>query len=195
MNKQETAKIVGVLMGYYPDTFKGMDDAQTQMFVDIWQKSFADDSYNDVSLAVWDFIQRSTDDFMPRVGKIKAIMNDHRFENVPNEMEAFEILMKARCRYNIYAPDTEDDDFEKLPNAIKRAIGGRRGFISIGLLNTESESFSIEKTHFMKQYRTEIEREKSDATRPMWLNNAIANAVKTIDEGTKVKGITDGSSK
>ena len=47
----------------------------------------------------------------------------------------------------------------------------------------------------MKQYRTEIEREKSDATRPMWLNNAIANTVKTIDEGAKVKGITDGSSK
>ena len=80
MTKSEASKIVGVLMGYYPDTFKGMSDDQMKMLVEIWQKSFEDEPYRSVSVAVWDFIQTSTDDFMPRVGKIKAIMRMNRMK-------------------------------------------------------------------------------------------------------------------
>lgn len=195
MNKQETAKIVGVLMGYYPDTFKSMSDEQTKMFVEIWAKSFEDEPYSTVSLAVWDFIQNSTEDFMPRVGKIKAIITEHKFENEPNEMEAFEILIKARKKYNAYAPSNDNDSFSSLPDSIKRAIGGRQGFISIGTLNYESDSYSVEKTHFLNQYRKEIEREKRNSKRPQWLDKAIKeNALLLETNNTeKVKALNDGS--
>ena len=194
MTREETAKIVGVLMGYYPDTFKNMSDEQTRMFIEIWQKSFADESYKEVSVAVWDFIQSSTDDFMPKVGKIKQIIREHRFEDVPNEMEAFEIMIRARKRYNMYAPISDKDEYETLPEPIKRAVGGRQGFLTIGILNTESESYSVEKTHFMKQYRAEIERAKKEATRPLWLQQAIKKAVAELSDGNEksAKGITDG---
>lgn len=193
MNKKEAAKIVGVLVGYYPDTFKSISDEQMQMFVEIWQKSFEDNTYEEVSLAVWDYIQNSTDNFMPRVGRIKSIMSEHEFESVPNEMEAFEILIKARQRYNIYAPISSEDSYGTLPEPIQNAIGGRKGFISIGLLNTETESFSIEKTHFMQQYKREIEKTKRKANRPKWLNQAIArNMLNRLGSEEKLKEITDG---
>ena len=194
MTRAETAKIVGVLMGYYPDTFKSMSDEQTKMFVEIWQKSFEDEPYDSVSVAVWDYIQNSTDDYMPRVGKIKAIITEHRFENVPNEMEAFEILIRARKKFNIYATSSDDGSYSTLPDAIKRAIGGKQGFISIGLLDTESDSYSIEKTRFMKQYKSEIEKQKRDSNRPMWLAEAISERALRLDNGNsaKVKAITDG---
>lgn len=181
MNTAEAAKIVGVLMGYYPDTFKDMSDEQTKVYIDIWQKSFADESYKTVSIAVWDFIQTSTDDFMPKIGKIKAIINEQRFESIPNEMEAFEILRKARSKYDVYAPISDKDEFETLSEPIKRAIGGRQGFINIGFLNTESETYSIEKTHFMKQYKAEIERSKKESARPTWLKKAIAQSVQNFE--------------
>ncbi len=195
MTRAETAKIVGVLMGYYPDTFKAMSDEQMKMFVEIWQKSFEDEPYDAVSVAVWDFIQNSTDDYMPRVGKIKAIITEHRFESVPNEMEAFEMLIKARKKYNIYAPMSDDDSYATLAEPIKRAIGGRQGFISIGVLNQESESYSIEKTRFMKQYKSEIERQKKESNRPMWLSEAISERSLRLEQwnGEKVKAITDGN--
>lgn len=180
-------------MGYYPDTFKGMTDDQMKMLVEIWQKSFEDEPYSAVSVAVWDFIQTSTDDFMPRVGKIKAIMTEHRFENEPNEMEAFEILMKARRKLNTYAPSSDADSYATLPDTIKRAIGGRQGFISIGVLNRESDSYSVEKSHFMKQYRDEIEKLKRDSKRPQWLDKAISKALLSeTNSGEKVKELTDG---
>lgn len=191
MNKQEASKIVGVLMGYYPDTFKSMSDEQTKMFVEIWQKSFADESYSTVSIAVWDFIQTSTDDFMPRVGKIKEIIAENRFQNVPNEMEAFEILMSARRRYNTYASSSTTDTYETLPDAIKSAIGGRQGFMSIGFLNMESESYSIEKTHFMKQYKSAIEKQKRNFKRPQWLDKAIKENALLLEskQGNEVKAL------
>lgn len=193
MTKSEASKIVGVLMGYYPDTFKGMSDDQMKMLVEIWQKSFEDEPYSSVSVAVWDFIQTSTDDFMPRVGKIKSIITEHRFENEPNEMEAFEILIKARKKLNTYAPSNKEDSFETLPETIKKAIGGRQGFVSIGILNSDSESYSVEKSHFMKQYKDEVEKLKRNSKRPRWLEKAISNALlsETKNEG-KVKAITDG---
>lgn len=194
MTRQETAKIVGVLMGYYPDTFKSMSDEQTKMFVEIWQKSFEDEPYSSVSVAVWDFIQNSTDDFMPRVGKIKAIMTEHRFENVPNEMEAFEILIKARKKLNTYAPISDTDSYSTLPEPIKKAIGGRQGFMSIGVLNSDSEQYSVEKSHFMKQYKSEIEKQKRDSKRPKWLEQAISDNALLLEQkiDANVKAITDG---
>ena len=170
-----------------------MSDEQMKMLVEIWQKSFEDEPYSSVSVAVWDFIQNSTDDFMPRVGKIKAIMTEHRFENEPNEMEAFEILIKARKKLNTYAPSNKEYSFETLPETIKKAIGGRQGFVSIGILNSDSESYSVEKSHFMKQYKDEVEKLKRNSTRPRWLEKAISNALlsETKNEG-KVKAITDG---
>lgn len=188
MTNTETAKIVGVLMGYYPDTFKSMTDEQTKMFVTIWQKSFEDESYEDVSTAVWDFIQTSTDDFMPRVGKIKAIMANHRFEQLPNEMEAFEILIKARKKYDYYSSNAQMSEFDSLPEPIKRAIGGKQGFIAIGFLNKETEQYSIEKTHFMKQYRVEIEKQKKESSRPKWLTEKItAKSMLALTDGKEIK--------
>jgi hypothetical protein len=195
MNRQETAKIVGVLMGYYPDTFKAMSDEQMKMFVEIWAKSFEDEPYSTVSLAVWDFIQNSTDDFMPRVGKIKAIITEHKFENEPNEMEAFEILIKARKKYNAYSHSYDNDSYSSLPETIKRAIGGRTGFVSIGTLNYESDSYSVEKSHFMNQYRQEVEKEKRNSKRPQWLEKAIKDNTLLLESknAEKVKGLIDGS--
>lgn len=194
MTTAEAAKIVGVLMSYYPDTFKSMNDEQTKTYITIWQKSFDDFEYKDVSLAVWDFIQNSTDDFMPKVGKIKQIINDQKFEGVPNEMEAFEVLMRARKKFNRYAPISDDDEYGTLPEPIKKAIGGRQGFMRIGDLNTETDAYSVEKTHFMKQYRAEIDKARKDASRPKWLSDAISERTLHLSaiDNEKVKELTDG---
>jgi hypothetical protein len=181
MTEKETLKIVNALMSYYPDTFKDMSDEQTKTFVWIWNKSFLDNSYKEVQAAVMDFIQNSTDSFMPKVGQIKQIINNYRFGNVPNEMEAFEIMLKARKSYNIYDEPKAGDAYDTLPEAIKRAIGGREGFISIGKQNTESTQYGIEKSNFMRIYKTELDRAKQDFNRPTWLKSALEQGIKKYD--------------
>ena len=71
MTKKETLNIINVLMSYYPDVFKDMSDEQTTTFIEIWHKSFDDNKYNEVQSAVMDFIQNTTEQFMPKVGQIK----------------------------------------------------------------------------------------------------------------------------
>ena len=180
MNKNETLKIINVLMSYYPDTFKGMTDEQTTTFIEIWHKSFQDNKYNEVQAAVLDFIQCSTDRFIPPIGKIKEIINEYRFSDVPNENEAFEILINARKQYNIYDSPKEGDAYDTLPEAIKRAIGNRKGFISIGNLNTESTQYGIEKSNFIRIYKSELERAKKEASRPEWLRKALEANIKKV---------------
>ena len=180
VTKQETLKIINVLMSYYPDTFKGLTDEQTTTFIEIWHKSFTDNSYKEVQAAVLDFIQCSTDSFMPKIGKIKEIINEYRFADVPNENEAFEILINARKSYNIYDSPKEGDAYDTLPEAIKRAIGNRKGFISIGNLNTESAQYGIEKSNFMRIYKGELEKAKKDASRPEWLRKALEANIKKV---------------
>ena len=180
MTKQETLKIINVLMSYYPDTFKGLSDEQTTTFIEIWHKSFTDNTYKEVQAAVLDFIQCSTDRFMPPIGKIKEIINEYRFADVPNENEAFEILINARKQYNIYDSPREGDAYDTLPEAIKRAIGNRKGFISIGNLNTDSTQYGIEKSNFMRIYKSELDKAKKDASRPEWLRKALEANIKKV---------------
>lgn len=198
MTDKETLSIINVLMSYYPDTFRNLSDEQTKTFIKIWKESFADSKYAEVQAAVMDFIQNSTDSFMPKVGQIKQIINNYRFANVPNEMEAFEILLKARQDYSIYNPNNVEP-YETLPDAIKRAVGGFKGFVSIGKLNVESSQYGVEKSNFMRVYKTELERAKQDANRPNWLKNALEQGIKKVDflsSGIKedIKGIAESSS-
>ncbi len=198
MTKKETLSIINVLMSYYPDVFKGLSDEQTKTFIEIWQKSFEDNEYKEVQAAVMDYIQNTTDSFMPKVGQVKHIINNFRFANVPNEMEAFEIMLKARKSYDIYGNPKDGDSYDALPNAIKRAIGGREGFVSIGKLNTDSTQYGVEKSNFMRIYKTELERAKQDANRPNWLRNALEQGIKQHDflssgVADNVKALTDGS--
>lgn len=199
MTKKETLNIINVLMSYYPDVFKDMSDEQTKTFIEIWHKSFEDNKYNEVQSAVMDFIQNTTEQFMPKVGQIKQIINSYRFANVPNEMEAFEMLLKARKAYNIYETPHTGDAYDTLPNAIKRAIGGREAFVFIGNINTESSQYSVEKSNFMRTYKAELERAKQDANRPTWLKKALENGITKYDflsSGNEddIKGIAETSS-
>lgn len=198
MTDKETLSIINVLMSYYPDTFRNLSDEQTKTFIKIWKESFADSKYAEVQAAVMDFIQNSTDSFMPKVGQIKQIINNYRFANAPNEMEAFEILLKARQAYSIYNPNNVEP-YETLPDAIKRAVGGFKGFVSIGKLNVESSQYGVEKSNFMRVYKAELERAKQDANRPNWLKSALEQGIKKVDflsSGIKedIKGIAESSS-
>ncbi len=196
MTKKETLSIINVLMSYYPDVFKGMSDEQTKTFIEIWHKSFEDVAYEEVQAAVMDFIQNSVDKWMPKIGQIKQIINNYRFADVPNEMEAFEILIKARRSYSIYDAKSIEA-YNSLPDAIKRAVGGKAGFVSIGTLNTESTQYGVEKTNFMRVYKSELERAKQDANRPNWLRTALEEGIKKIDYlsvSEQPVGISDTSS-
>lgn len=197
MNKSETLKIVNVLMSYYPDTFKYLSDEQTKTFIELWQKSFSDTSFNEVQTAVLDHIQSSTEQFMPKIATIKEIINAYRFGDVPNESEAFEIMLRARKQYNIYDAPHEGDAFDSLPEAIKRAVGNREGFISIGKLNTDSTQYGIEKSNFMRIYKTELERAKKDASRPEWLKKALQSNITKVPalfEAKQQKQLSEGRS-
>ena len=99
---------------------------------------------------------------------------------MPNENEAFEILINARKQYNIYDSPREGDAYDALPEAIKRAIGNRKGFISIGNLNTDSTQYGIEKSNFMRIYKSELDKAKKDASRPEWLRKALEANIKKV---------------
>lgn len=71
---EETRRILNILKGEYPQSFKTMTKNEMDLKLNIWQKILSPYPNNIVENAVLDIIANSKRDFAPQVSEIKAVI-------------------------------------------------------------------------------------------------------------------------
>ena len=173
MTEKEVAAILAVLSAVYPDTGKTQSAFVKKTIAEIWWKSLMDIPFDLARQVVEAHIISSGEKFMPQPSEIrkKCLEAMRGEENRPMEgTEAWALVRKAMG--NSYYNGAEE--YAKLPRMIQKIIGSPSVLKDWGLM--PPESLSVEQSHFLRAYRTMVERETNDRAIPEALKAGIEQA-------------------
>lgn len=164
MTKQDFSKIATVLRTMYREIIP------TQEAFDIWYTFFADEDYATVDNAVKQHI--ATNPYPPTVASLRGLMTKPGL----NEEQAWDRVIKAVRNANWHS----EDEYDALPDLLKRCVGSASQLRQWGM--TDSETLhSVEKSHFLRTYRAEAERERQTTQMPVTMR-IEAEEVRLIGE-------------
>lgn len=170
MTRQETAKIMAVLRGAYPNYYRGMQPDDLMAVVNLWHEMFTDEPYELVAGAVKRLIASDTKGFPPVIGQVKeqiaCLMQPERM----TEAEAWAIVRKA-VRHQ---PDAAREQFDKLPDVLKRIVGSPSQLRSWAVMDEDTLN-SVAASNFMRSYRVRAETLWEQAKLPKALRQAVAD--------------------
>lgn len=154
MTRDETIKILMIIQAAYPN-YKPPDKT---VAVNVWSEMLSDIPYEQVSVAVKAYIQTDTSGFAPSIGnireKVQFIFSE---EDDLNENAAWAIVWRAICNSGYHA----EEEYNKLPPAVQRAVGSPRQLREWGLMeNIDGKSIVVLQSNFQRVFRIEKEREK-----------------------------------
>lgn len=152
MTRDETRNIVRYLIGCYPN-WKPEDLKET---VDMWYFTLAEYDYREISVAAKIYVQTDTSGFAPSIGKLIDKAQTAKTQEL-TETEAWEITVKAISNSLYHS----EEEYEKLPKACQKAIGGAYNMREIAQMDPETVS-SVEKSHFLRNYRIACQRIRDD---------------------------------
>ena len=173
MTTAETIEIMTLLAASYPDTFKDESADVKRGRVALWQTSFSDLPADLVKQVVQAHIISDGGQFFPSIATIRkkcvdAMRSDE--ERPMTDSEAWALVRKALG--NSYYGAAEE--FEKLPKLIRRLVGSPSCLRDWGQM--PPESLSVEQSHFLRAYRTAVERDSNDRAIPEKLKAGIERA-------------------
>lgn len=175
MTRQETIQLLMVISAAYPN-YKVADK---NVAVNLWQSMLEEYEYNVVMAAVKSFIATDKSGFAPSVGqvidKIHLLMSSNKHE--VSENEAWSIVSRA-LRNSTYNSKSE---FDKLPDAIKKAVGSPNMLYQWA--TDENFNESVVSSNFMRSYREVAKRQREYDLLPTSVKQALK-----LDLDTKEKG-------
>lgn len=167
MTREETIKILMVVQAAYPN-YKPHDKTVT---VNLWYEMLLDYSYQQVGAAVKAYIRTDKRGFAPSIGdivdKLQMLFGDEQID----EVQAWGIVWKAICNSGSHA----DEEFENLPELIKKAVGSPGQLRQWALSNVDDKTISYWKSDFQRTYRTFQQRERELKKLPTELLQLIQN--------------------
>lgn len=139
----------------------------------VWFTLLGDLPYKQAELAVQKHM--ATEKFPPTIADIreKAEQITSVKETEMSELEAWAIVRKAIGRSNYYA----EEEFEKLPEACKMAVGNPSNLREWAMMDSDQVG-TVEQSHFVRNYRTAMQRIKEDRRMPEKVRTAIAEVKK-----------------
>ncbi len=152
MNKSETAKILGYIKGAYIYIFSKFTENEREAMVMTWQNSFKNTDFKEVSEAVIKWC--NAEKLAPTIADIKKTMFELSNINITTSSEAWEIVLKKCSIDRRYAKE----NFGKLPNNIKKAIGSYSFLCELGNANDQQSSYL--RKEFESKYNSIIEIEQ-----------------------------------
>lgn len=156
MTRDEVKKIIAAMMAAYPN-YHPQDLTHT---VDIWAAMLIDFEYAAVSDALKRYIISDKSGFAPAIGQLTGILAEKE-QRFAEPSAAWAIVYKAICRsgYN------SEEEFEKLPPEIQEAVGCAANLKEMSQMDINTVN-SVEQSHFIRSYRTIVERRKADSALP-----------------------------
>ena len=139
----------------------------------VWFALLGDLPYKQAELAVQKHM--ATEKFPPTIADIreKAEQITSVKETEMSELEAWAMVRKAIGRSNYYA----EEEFEKLPEACKMAVGNPSNLREWAMMDSDQVG-TVEQSHFVRNYRTAMQRIKEDRRMPEKVRAAIAEVKK-----------------
>ena len=181
MTREETKKILMGIQCSYPN-FK--PQVPLEFMLDIWADDLAEYSYQQVYTALKTFKTTDKSGFAPSVGQI--IDKIHIVQEMPNDKTETAIwgsVMKA-LRNSTYNAEIEFADLDEISQKVLGSPSALRQMASDTDFNE-----AVEKSHFIKQYRLVVERNKQLARMPKEVRTAIAQKQTLVIEK---KGVNNG---
>lgn len=177
MTREETQKLLLTISSIYPN-FKPEDKTLT---VDSWHWALEDYDGAAIMGALQIYVKTSTSGFAPSVSQLITALHKPIENEQMTEGEAWYLVKQAIQGANYHA----EENFEKLPPLIQKAIGGPSMLRQWGMTDTE-EVNTVVMSNFQRAYRSLAERERFEQKVPAQLSELVKGLV----EQTKgVKGI------
>lgn len=152
MTREDAKKLIMVIDAAYPN----FHPDNLSYTVNVWATLLADKDYATIANALKAYIISDRSGFAPTVGQLIGIVNDYADDSLP-EATAWSMVCKA-LRNSAYGAAEE---YERLPKTVKKAVGSPDQLRQWGMdcdLN-----MSVTQSHFLRAYRTAVEREKTDS--------------------------------
>lgn len=177
MTRQEVYQLMEVLQAYYTDSFRGLSDAAAQLKVALWQEAFQDEPGALVIAAAKAYAITDTSGFMPKPGQIKEQIRLLQKEDELSEQGAWDLVLKALGNSSYGSLD----EFARLPEPVKRAVGSHNVLKQWGLCNHNELQFIS--TEFKKAYRQIVAAQHDLEKIPTALKEIAATPRWTLTEG------------
>lgn len=175
MDREQTKKIIGAIMGAFP----AFNPQNVPLMVDTWTTCLEEYSFEQIAFALKTYITTNTTGFAPSIGQLIGILADHANRNQMNESEAWNLVYKAICKSTYGAKE----EFDKLPPTIQRAVGTYHQLKAWAGDTDFNEG--VESSNFKRAYKMAIEREKYECKIPQKLMNALDNVSTNLMIGEK----------
>lgn len=148
MTRDETKKLMMMMQVSYPN-FKVDDKTAT---VNVWTMALGDFDYKYVEMAFMSYLRTNTSGFAPAPGQLIEIIRNICKPEELTDLEAWSLVRKAisNSGYNSV------DEFSKLPEHVKRAVGSP-GQLRNWALDSEYNE-QVASSNFMRTYRALSER-------------------------------------
>ena len=154
MTREEVKKLLMTVEAIYPH-FK-IDDAKVTL--DAWEMVLEDQDAGLIYAALKHYARTNTSGYAPGAGQLIQTAYDLRNKGTElSPSEAWSMVYKAICRAGYYA----EEDFDKFPEEVKRAVGSPSQLRAWGLDSDFNEG--VASSNFRKAYSTVCDRRKSDA--------------------------------
>lgn len=152
MTRDEVKKVVSVITCTYPNW---KPKVEMSFMIDTWTALLSDMEYAVVGDNLKKYIQSDTTGFAPSIGVLRQGATEY-----PTELEAWAIVRKAikNSGYNA------NEEFSKLPDAIKRAVGSPSNLYHWALTDSDTLG-TVEQSHFISVYRSVITQLKNKEAR------------------------------
>lgn len=146
MTLPETAKLLAVVSEVYP---RFMDGKQIETTTILWQKLFANDTYEEVEAAFYAFVSTDEKGFPPAPGAVRSLLNKLKQpEGETTETQAWALVQKA-LRNSLYNSEKE---FAALPQEVQDSVGSASMLREWAAMDSETVN-SVVASNFMRSYK------------------------------------------
>lgn len=171
MNRQEVAKIIYTIKAVYPNQFKGFTAADYENLIAAWAAVLDEYTYSETSAGLKAYLSGDNKGFAPSPGQVIDCIHklrEAKEQRAMTPLEAWSYVSKA-SKNSIYNSVKE---FEKLPEICKRVVGNSANLKEMAMM-TEEQVNTIEQSHFIRSYNTELKRQQDIAKLPKALRKAL----------------------
>ncbi len=187
MTREDTTSVLTILKVTYPSFYAKFSRDEMFAIVDLWSEMFRDDDVNIVKYALKELISTHSG-FPPDIAKLKSKMNEISEVATGNntDEELWQILKKAVSN-GYYG---SEEEFEKLPKALKRYCGTARTLRELAEIDADTFN-TVNHGQFLKQISNIRKREEFSERMPEAVKDYITSATKNLDETSLIENHND----
>lgn len=154
MKKEETKKILSILMGNYSEASKKFTQEDIQLKLNVYHEFLKDYDYEIALKGTMAYIRVDKTSFFPTVGQIIDSITNVAISNDVSDMAAWDMVRKAICDSTYHSQER----FDEFPEDVKKAVGSPSQLRAWATDMSYAEG--VAQSNFLRVYKSVLERKK-----------------------------------